>query len=67
MGRAELLAGWRRRHKKGRFHRDIKPANAMVERETQRVKILDFGLTRVTDDGESLMRTGAVLGTPSNT
>ncbi|MEM6295007.1 MAG: tetratricopeptide repeat protein [Myxococcota bacterium] len=31
------------------IHRDFKPANAMVEADTQRVVVLDFGLARVRD------------------
>ncbi len=31
------------------IHRDFKPANAMVEDETQRVVVLDFGLARLRD------------------
>ena len=60
----DLLAGLDAAHKKGRIHRDIKPANAMVERDTRRVKILDFGLTRAVDGAEQLTRANAVLGTP---
>ena len=60
----DLLTGLAAAHKKGRVHRDIKPANAMIERDTRRVKILDFGLTRAVDGAEQLTRANAVLGTP---
>lgn len=36
-------------HTAGVIHRDFKPSNAMVERETERVVVLDFGLARVRD------------------
>jgi predicted Ser/Thr protein kinase len=61
----DLLAGLDVAHKKGVVHRDMKPANAMIERETRRVKILDFGLTRAADGGEQLTGAGRVLGTPA--
>jgi serine/threonine protein kinase len=50
-------------------HRDIKPQNLILAREGQRhvVKILDFGLAKVTraqDEDTSLTDDGAMLGTP---
>lgn len=34
-------------HAAGVIHRDFKPANVMVERETERVVVVDFGLARL--------------------
>ena len=59
-----LLTGLAAAHKKGLIHRDIKPANAMVERDTGRVKILDFGLTRETNGSDGLSQTNSISGTP---
>lgn len=50
-------------HKQMVVHRDIKPANIMYERETDAVKVTDFGIARITDSSKT--KTGLVLGTPS--
>lgn len=53
---AEIVAAFRQAaealvtaHAAGVIHRDFKPANVMVEDETQRVVVLDFGLARLAD------------------
>ena len=56
-------------HKAGVMHRDLKPDNvflATVRDEPARVKLLDFGLAKLTaaDPSASQTRTGIVLGTP---
>ncbi|PQA75932.1 CHASE2 domain-containing serine/threonine-protein kinase [Rhodoferax sp. TS-BS-61-7] len=50
-------------HKQMVVHRDIKPANIMYERESDTVKVTDFGIARITDSSKT--KTGLVLGTPS--
>ena len=50
-------------------HRDIKPGNLMLAREGKKavVKVLDFGLAKVTSEGQAdsgLTREGQMLGTP---
>lgn len=50
-------------HTQGVTHRDIKPANIMVDLDRGVVKVMDFGVARVTDAART--RTGVVLGTPS--
>lgn len=50
-------------HRQMVVHRDIKPANIMYERETDTVKVTDFGIARITDSSKT--KTGLVLGTPS--
>ena len=64
---AQLCAGLAHAHDAGVIHRDIKPANLMVEDRSQRLKIVDFGIARVT---EGLTRIGKMtrlnvqIGTP---
>ncbi len=50
-------------HEKGLVHRDIKPANILLEANTDRVKLTDFGLARAAEDVR-LTQTGFVTGTP---
>lgn len=50
-------------HTQGVTHRDIKPTNIMVDLEKGVVKVMDFGVARVTDATRT--RTGVVLGTPT--
>lgn len=50
-------------HGNGIVHRDIKPANMMLVESTGTVKLMDFGIARITDASKT--KTGMVLGTPS--
>jgi serine/threonine-protein kinase len=49
-------------HAQGVVHRDIKPANVMVDFAHDRVKVMDFGIARISDAART--RTGLVLGSP---
>ena len=60
----ELLSGLDAAHKKGLIHRDIKPANIMIERDSRRVKLVDFGLARMSDSQTQLTIADGILGTP---
>ena len=61
-------------HSRGIVHRDLKPANVMVTDEGDRVKVLDFGLAKLTETGiadgfaemptEALTQEGLIVGTP---
>ena len=50
-------------HAQDVVHRDIKPANIMYDARTGSVKVMDFGIARITDSSRT--RTGVILGTPS--
>ncbi len=44
-------------------HRDLKPANMLLD-EGGRVKLLDFGISRIMDFSDGLTRAGEAVGTP---
>ncbi|GAA1271229.1 Stk1 family PASTA domain-containing Ser/Thr kinase [Arthrobacter pascens] len=51
-------------HKAGIVHRDIKPANVMFCRNSDMVKVMDFGIARAMADSSATMtQTQAVVGT----
>ena len=60
----ELARGLAAAHERGLIHRDIKPANIWLEADTDRIKILDFGLALAGQDTQNKER-GAIVGTPA--
>src|SRR4051812_18382501 len=52
-------------HTRGIVHRDIKPENLFLPGGAiDRLKVLDFGIARLTRGGRKLTLTGSVIGTP---
>jgi serine/threonine-protein kinase len=53
-------------HKLGIVHRDLKPENILISTDsdgTDRVKIVDFGIAKATQSGQTLTQTGLAIGT----
>ncbi|HZO16158.1 MAG TPA: serine/threonine-protein kinase [Polyangiaceae bacterium] len=54
-------------HQRGIVHRDIKPANLFITRRRDGsacIKVLDFGLSKITSDSAAITHTSALLGSP---
>jgi len=60
----EVASALEHAHKRGVIHRDIKPHNLLIEAETHRTLVTDFGIAR-TAEGGSLTATGMLVGTPA--
>ncbi len=64
----QVLAALKEAHKCNIVHRDLKPDNVLIDsasNRSDRVRILDFGIAKLTtDSGESNLTQGAVIGSP---
>ena len=62
---AELSDALAFAHLRGVIHRDVKPDNVLIDGDTGRSMVTDFGIARAIEAGTRLTITGNAVGTPT--